>query len=88
MKRGLSIENSGLCSICGNVVESTGYLLLLCDQMWKIWNFILCRECLMVLSKTDPRADFSMAVSKNQFRFSALGVGLVRRFLVYLACSK
>lgn len=43
-QRGVLVENGGLCSICGIVVESTSHLLLHCETIWKLWCSIFLRE--------------------------------------------
>lgn len=44
LKRGVAVENAGLCSICGTHMESTSHLLLLCEPIWSLWSSIFARE--------------------------------------------
>lgn len=44
MARGVVIENEGLCSSCGIVIETTGHLMLSCTYSWKLWYAVMSRE--------------------------------------------
>lgn len=44
MKRGIVLEDNGLCSLCGQFVESNTHLFLHYSAVWPLWNAILQRE--------------------------------------------
>lgn len=43
IKRGVAIENGGLCDSCGLVLESVAHLALWCNVSWKFWYLTMVR---------------------------------------------
>lgn len=44
ISRGLTIEDGGLCSLCGLAVETTSHLFLTCNHAWSMLSHVLWRE--------------------------------------------
>lgn len=44
IRRGILIENGGLCEICGLEGESENHLMIHCHKIWGLWSAILARE--------------------------------------------
>lgn len=44
IRRGIIIENGGICEICGVEGESEAHLMLRCQVSWRLWCAILVRE--------------------------------------------
>ncbi|XP_057452077.1 uncharacterized protein LOC130743872 [Lotus japonicus] len=44
LKRGMTIENGGICDLCGLYVESVQHLMLGCDKSWRFWSTIMAQD--------------------------------------------
>ncbi|XP_057426328.1 uncharacterized protein LOC130719736 [Lotus japonicus] len=44
LKRGISLPDNGLCSLCQTTLESGTHLFLHCPKTWILWCFVLARE--------------------------------------------
>lgn len=88
LKRGLFLEDEGLCSLSGAIREATSHMFLSCIVSWRLWSKRLDRENLLVLSGNFKMALVGMVFSQGKSECSSMGFGTFFPSLVGLVGEK